>query len=407
MSCGIGSQVFEYGSIARVLFGIGAREQVGVEARNLTGGTNCLIITDPGVTKAHLTDEIVESLKREGFSVSICDKVEPEPSISAYKAVLEVAKKENPDVIVGIGGGSSLDTSKTVARALINPGALEEFINKEFPKPGVPLITIPTTAGTAAEVTPDSVIRLPDEKVKSCFYNTRATVAIVDPVMTLTLPKKLTAATGIDALSHAIESALSKMATPLTEALALESIRLISENLRVATFEGTNLEARKNMAWATLIEGFSESNAGDVEAHAVAHVLGGYYKVHHGEACAIALPYCMKYNLPVNVPILARIAKAMDQSISGTPRDMAEKGIYSVYELIREVGVSTSISQIEKASKDDIPDLVHLYRTNPNITTIFFDNFIKRGVPTEIEATEFFEEMFEPVFELPRRRSVE
>lgn len=399
MSSGIGSQVLEYGSIARVLFGIGAREQVGVEARNLTEGTKCLIITDPGVAKAHLADEIGESLKCEGFSVSICDEVEPEPSISAYKAVLEVAKKEKPDVIVGIGGGSSLDTSKTVARALINPGVLEEFINKEFPKPGVPLITIPTTAGTAAEITPDSVVRLPDEKVKSCFYNTRATVAIVDPLMTLTLPKKLTAATGLDALSHAIESALSKIATPLTQALALESIRLISENLRVATFEGTNLEARTNMAWATLIEGFSESNAGDVEAHAVAHVLGGYYKVHHGEACAIALPYCMKYNLPVNVPILARIAKAMDQSISGTPRDMAKKGIYSVYKLIREVGVSTSISQIEKASKEDIPDLVHLYRTNPNITTIFFDNFIKRGIPTEMEATEFFEEMFEPVFD--------
>lgn len=197
-------------------------------------------------------------------------------------------KKEKPDVIVGIGGGSSLDTSKTVARALINPGVLEEFINKEFPKPGVPLITITTTAGTAAEITPDSVVRLPDEKVKSCFYNTRATVAIVDPLMTLTLPKKLTAATGLDALSHAIESALSKIATPLTQVLALESIRLISENLRVVTFEGTNLEARTNMAWATLIEGFSESNAGDVEAHAVAHVLGGYYKVHHGEACAIA-----------------------------------------------------------------------------------------------------------------------
>ena len=399
MSHEIVNQIFEYGSIARVLFGTGAREQTGIEARNLTGGTKCLIITDPGIAKACLANEIVDSLKGQGFSISICAAVEPEPSLSAYKAVLTIAKKEQPDVIVGIGGGSSLDTSKTVARALINPGALEKFINREFPKPGVPLITIPTTAGTAAEITPDSVVRLTDEKVKSCFYNTRATVAIVDPLMTLTLPRKLTAATGLDTLSHAIESALSRMATPLTQALALESIRLVSENLRMATFAGTNLEARTNMAWATLLEGFSESNAGDVEGHAVAHVLGGYYKVHHGEACAIALPYCMKYNLPVNVPILARIARAMDHSISGTPRAMAEKGIYAVYKLIREVEVSTSISRIEQARQADIPALVHLYRTNPNITTVFFDNFIKRGIPTEIEATEFFTEMFQPVFD--------
>lgn len=407
MSNGLGNQVFEYGSIARVLFGIGAREQVGVEARNLTEGTNCLIITDPGVTKAHLTDEIVESLKREGFSVSICDKAEPEPSISAYKEVLGVARNEKPDIIIGVGGGSSLDTSKTVARALTNPGTLEEYVGKEFAKSGIPLITIPTTAGTAAEITPDAVVRLPDEKIKSCFFNTRATVAIVDPVMTLTLPLRLTAATGIDALSHAIESALSKRATPLTQAMALESIRLISENLRIATFDGSNLEARTNMAWATLIEGFSESNAGDVEAHAVAHVLGGYYQVHHGEACALALPYCMKYNLHVNVPILARIATAMDQSISGTPRDMSEKGIYSVYELNKEIGVYSSISDIEKADKGDIPELVHLYRSNPNITELFLESCCKRGVPSEAEATAFFEEMFDPVFELPRRRSIE
>lgn len=401
MSSGINSQVFEYTSIARILFGINAQQQVGVEAQKLTEGRKCLIITDSGVAKAHLIDGIEVSLKKAGFTVSICDEAEPEPTIPDYKKVLEIAKGEKPDILIGVGGGSSLDTSKAVARALTNPGTLEEYLGKEFPGPGIPLITIPTTSGTGAEVTPDAVVLLPEEKVKTCFFNTRAAMAIVDPTMTLTLPPRLTAATGLDALSHAIESALSKIATPLTQAVALESIRLVSENLRIATFEGSNLEARTNMAWATLLEGVSESNAGDVEGHAVGQLLGGYYRIHHGEACAIGLPYCMKHNLPVNVPILARIAKAMDPSISGTPRDMAEKGTYAVHELIEELRVPSSISHIERASKDDLPELVHLYCSSPNIATLFLENFSKRGIPSEAEATAFFEDMFEPSFSIP------
>lgn len=392
--------VFEYTSIGRVLFGANAVEQVGVEASVLVKGRNCLIVTDPGIVKAGAVDRIKISLEKEGFGVDVCDKGQPEPTLSAYQAVLEVAQAKDPDMLVGVGGGSALDIAKAVARALTSSRPLEEYLGKEFDTPGIPLITIPTTSGTGAEVTPDAVVRLPEEKVKSGFYNARATVAIVDPTMTLTLPPRLTAATGIDALSHAIESALSKIATPLTRALALESIRLISANLRTATSDGGNLEARTNMAWATLMEGFSESNAGDVEGHAVGHVLGGYYSVHHGEACGIALPYCMRYNLPVNVPILARIARAMDENASGTPADLAEKGIHAVHELIQQVGLPTSISEIEGVSEDDLPEMVKLYVTHPDITEIL-ELFAKRGVPSEAEATDLFRDMFEPPFSIP------
>lgn len=400
MSAEMSRQIFAYESIARVLFGPYACQQTGAEARNLTQGINALIITDAGVLKAGLIDDIDVALADEGFAVSICDNVAPEPAVADYETVLGVAKTKNPDIIVGVGGGSSLDVSKVVARGLTNSGALEDYVGEDFSLPGIPLITIPTTAGTAAEITPDAVVRLPDEKVKSGFINVRASVAIVDPTLTLSLPRRLTAATGLDALSHAIESALSKLATPLTRALALESIRLISKNLITAVSNGSDLEARKNMAWATLLEGFSEGNAADVEGHAIAHVLGGYYPVHHGEACAIALPFCMKYNLPVNTPILARIAMAMDDSISGCPQEMAENGIHAVCKLIADVGGPARISDIEGASKDDIPEMVRLYRTNPNIVE-FFEEWCKRGKPTEAEATTLFEEMFEPEFKLP------
>lgn len=400
MSAATRSQIFEYESIARVLFGAYASRQTGAEARNLTQGKNALIITDAGVMKAGLINVIEASLAEEGFTVGICAEVAPEPSVSDYESVLEDAKSKAPDLLVGIGGGSSLDISKVVARGLTNPGRLEDYVGQDWNSPGIALITIPTTAGTAAEVTPDAVVRLPDEKVKSGFVDVRASAAIVDPTLALSLPPRLTAATGLDALSHAIESALSKIATPLTHALALESIRLISGNLRTAVSNGQELEARTNMAWATLIEGFSEGNAADVEGHAIAHVLGGYYAVHHGEACAIALPFCMKYNLPVNTPILVRIARAMDDGISGTPQEMAVKGIHAVRRLIDDVGGPSRISDIGEASRDDIPEMVNLYRTNPNITE-FFEKWCKRETPTEAEATALFEEMFEPDFGLP------
>jgi alcohol dehydrogenase len=393
MSAEMSSRIFEYESIGRVLFGPEASKQTGTEAGKIADGKNALIITDPGVANAGLIDDIEASLVSAGFEVSMCSAVAAEPTVSDYEIVLEAAKQKRPDVIVGVGGGSSLDVSKVVARGLTCPGLLRDYVGEAFSTPGLPLITTPTTSGTAAEITPDAVVRLPDERVKSGFMGVRATVAIVDPTLTQSLPPRLTAATGLDALSHAIESALSKIATPLTQALALESIRLVSENLRTAVSNGGDLEARTNMAWATLIEGFSEGNAADVEGHAVAHVLGGYYEVHHGEACGIALPYCMKYNLPVNTPILARIARAMDENISGSPEEMAEKGIHAVRKLIDDVGAPARISDIATASKNDIPEMVDLYRTNPNIVE-FFEEWCKREIPTEAEARALFEEMY-------------
>lgn len=388
-------KLISYTSIGRVLFGVNAVEQVGPEASRLVPGRECLVITDPGIVRVGLISRIEASLKKSGFSMAICEKVQPEPSLGTYEAVLDVAWQARPDVIIGVGGGSSLDVAKAVARGLTNPKPLAEYVGREFDIDGIPIITIPTTSGTGAEVTPDAVVLLPDQKVKSVFLNARATVAIVDPTMTLSLPKRITAATGVDALSHAIESALSKMATPLTQALALESIRLISENLRVATFEGNNLEARSNMAWAALIGAFSESNAGDVEGHAMARLLGGNYRVHHGEVCGIALPYCMKYNLPVNLSTLARIANAMDPDITGSPRARAEQGIYAVYKLIQEIEAPTSLASIDGASREDIPRLARQYVTDPGITEML-RLYSRRGVPSEAEATQFLAEMFEP-----------
>ena len=392
----VDTNIYEYGGIGRYIFGVNASQQVGSEAKMLTDGRNCLIITDPGVAKVGLVDGVKSSLEKEGFHVDICAEVLPEPTVASIKAIVDVARDKKADILIGVGGGSSMDTAKATARALTSPGSLEDYIGQEFPTEGIPIITIPTTAGTAAEVTPDCVIRLPEERVKGVFGNVRARTAVVDPTMTLKLPPRLTAATGIDALAHAVESALSKLATPFTHAVAMESIRLICDNLRKATFNGSDLETRAKMSWATLIEGFSEGNAGDVEAHAIGHIIGPYYGIHHGEACGIALPYCMEFNLPVNEDVLARIAEAIDKKTVNLPaRKAAEVGICTVKGLIEGVGLPSKLADVKGADKKDIPKLVELYQNNPNIAEVF-GPFMKRTATRE-EITEMFENMFNGV----------
>lgn len=392
----VDTNIYEYGGIGRYLFGVNAVEQTGSEAKLLTDGRKCLIITDPGVAKVGLVDGVKSSLEKEGFHVDICAEVLPEPTIASIKAIVDTARDKKADILIGLGGGSSMDTAKATARALTSPGSLEDYIGQAFPTDGIPIVTIPTTAGTAAEVTPDCVIRLPEERVKGVFGNVRARTAIVDPTMTLKLPPRLTAATGIDALAHAVESALSKFATPFTRAAAMESIRLVCDNLRKAVSNGSDLETRAKMSWAVLIEGFSEGNAGDVEAHAIGHIIGPYYGIHHGEACGIALPYCMEFNLPVNEDVLARIAEAIDKkTVNLHARKAAEVGILAVKRLIEDIGLPSKLAGVKGADKKDIPKLVELYQNNPNIAEVF-GIFMKRTATRE-EITEMFENTFNGV----------
>jgi alcohol dehydrogenase len=283
---------------------------------------------------------------------------------------------------------------------LTNPGNLKEYLEKPWSKPSIPVITIPTTAGTGAEVTPAGVIILPEERVKGWFNGVQATVAIVDPLMSLTMPPKLTAATGIDALSHAIESALSTEAFPLTRTLAIEAIKLISRNLRRATYHGNDLEARYNMALAALLAGLSEGNAGDIEAHAIAHVIGAFYQIPHGIACGIALPYVMEYNLPVNEETLAHLASVMGEDTSGLSlREAAYKGIYATKELIEDVGLPVALKGVEGVDRKDIPEIVELFKTSPRIAAFF--NFCKRKM-TEENAIRLFEKMWNGMLGKPK-----
>ncbi len=389
-------KTFELQMPSRVIFGIGAVRQIGKESRDLKA-QEILIVTDTGVSTAGLVEKIREPLLKEGLRVEVWDQVEPEPSIVCVEELLDHVRNGRFDLLIGAGGGSSMDVAKAAAVLLNNPGQPEDYFaggKKEFENFGLPCITVPTTAGTGAEITWDAVIK--DRTGMKAFFEhryVRPTLAIVDPTMSAGMPPRLTASSGIDALAHAIESILTRRANPITEALALQSIRLISANLRTAVHQGTNLEARYNMALAALTEAFSEMNAGDIEAHAIGHLVGSLYHIAHGTACGIALPYAMEFNIVVSADRLTRIAEAIGEDVRGLPRkNAAYKGVYAVRQLVEDVNLPTTLKEIGVGRKE-IPKLAEDMLAIPWIR-VFFDQFTIRQMNRE-SAIEILENMWE------------
>ncbi|MBI3980122.1 MAG: iron-containing alcohol dehydrogenase [Chloroflexi bacterium] len=377
---------FELGLPGRVLFGIGMVQRIGQEAADL-GLQDGLLVTDPGVAGAGLVQKVTDPLKAAGIHVDVYDQAETEPGIASIEALLELVRSRSYGFLVGLGGGSAMDTAKAVAVLMTNPGEPEDYFaggKRQFSKPGLPCIAIPTTAGTGAEVTWDSVVK--DRTGTKAFFEhryVRPAVAIVDPLMSAGMPPRLTASSGIDALAHAVESFLTKLATPITQALALQSIRLISANLRLAVHQGDNLEARYNMALATLTEGLSETNAGDIEAHAFGHLIGSRYKIPHGIACGVILPYAIDHNLAIMPERVRLIAEAMGEPVDGLPvRKAASLAAPAVEQLIREVGLPTTLQEAE-IPRQDLRRLAADAVTIPWISVIF-ESFTVRTMTAEV-----------------------
>jgi alcohol dehydrogenase class IV len=388
-------RTFELRMPGWVIFGLGTVERIGVEAKHLNA-RRILVVTDQGVVKAGLADKVSQPLRNNGLDAELWSNVEPEPSLGCVEQLLEHVRKGRFDLLVGVGGGSSMDVAKAAAVLLNNSGDPEDYFaggKKEFQNPGAPCITIPTTAGTGAEITWDAVIK--DRSGMKAFFEhpyVRPTITIVDPMMSSGMPPALTATTGIDALAHAVESTLTRKTNPITQALALQSIRLVSANLRTAVFHGTDIEARYNMALATLTEAFSEMNAGDIEAHAVGHLIGSLYRIPHGMACGIALPYAMEHNIMVVPDRLSLIAEAMGEDTKRlTIRDAAYRSIIAVRELIEDIGLPTTLKEIG-VKKEELPKLAEDMVTIPWIK-VFFDFTFR--MMTKKDATQLLERMWE------------
>jgi len=340
----------------RVLFGLEAADKIGEEVKAV-GGRKVLVVTDPTMVKLGYLSKIKDLLEKENFEIEAYDKVEADPHIETAEAVAELARKGKFDVIVGLGGGSSMDMAKVASVAIRNPGPIKNYTGDEqVEKRGPPIICLPTTSGTGSEVTPYAVFSEEGKKRAIASHNIIPDIALVDPLFTVSMPPRITAGSGMDALSHAVESMLSLWSTPTTDALALEAIRIISRNLRTAYYNGRDIEARCYMALAATTSGLAFSGPRVVYGHSIAQTFAPLHDVPHGVSCGMTLPYVMDFYVPAVPTKLAAIAQAMGNPTRGlTAREAAEKAVRSVYELAQDLDIPSL--QDVGVSQGELPSL--------------------------------------------------
>ncbi len=342
-----------------VLAGVGAAERVGDEAKRL-GGARALVITDQGVLKSGWVDKTMERLQQAALKTTLFSDVMAEPNMDFLNDAVARVREGGPDVVVGIGGGSSLDSGKMIASLLANGGKVQDYFGIELiPKPSLPMVMLPTTAGTGSEVTPNAIFTDTVAKLKKGVVSPflLPDEAIVDPQLTVSCPAPITAATGMDALTHAIESYTSAKATPLTDIYATEAIRLISRSLRTAVFRGSDLAARTEMALGSMMAGVSLANAGVGAVHALAYPVGGKFGVPHGVSNSQLMPYVMEYNVLGNIQKFAEVARLMGEPVEGLAVSEAARVVVAATRRLGEdIGIPMRMSHF-KVTADAIPEM--------------------------------------------------
>jgi len=331
---------FEFILPTKIRYGAGILKTLGEELKNLKA-RKVMVITDKGLVNAGMVEKVITIINDENMDYIIYDEVEANPKDYNVEACAEVARLESIDTIVAFGGGSPIDAAKAVAVLARQGGKVRDYQGKgKIKEDCLPLITIPTTAGTGSEVTFSSVITDTREKFKFTIKSTAiaAKTAIVDPELTLTVPPLVTAATGIDALTHAIEGYTANCTEPIAEAVGLYAVEYISGNIVEAVKNGRNLAARDKMMMGSLLAGLSFSHADVASVHCMAEALGSLYDAPHGMCNAILLPYVMEYNLPFAEYKYARIARAMG-IVEKNDHEAAVKGIEHIKELSEEIGL--------------------------------------------------------------------
>lgn len=382
---------FVFSVPSNVIFGEGVSQQVG----QMVVQSNCkkvLCIYDKGIKEAGIAGKIIDNIKHSNIEIVTFEDVIPDPPVEVVEKAAAIAAKEGIDGIVAIGGGSSIDTAKAVNILLGNGGSLMDYegIN-QVPKRGVPLIAIPSTSGTGSEVTVASVItdNTNSRKVVIVGNNVGCDLAILDPLLTLGLPKSITAATGMDAFSHAVEALTTTLATPMTDALAIEAASMIYENFATAVSNGNDAEARAKMMMGSMIAGIAFSNGFVHLGHAMAHAMGAKWHIPHGVVCAIALPYALEHNVSFVPDKIRRLGMAMGLALDKemTDQDMADLVIDKIKSLSKMVGIPTLQELgVEKEAIEEICD-----QTMNELTIHFSHNPVTRETVKQILESMFHE----------------
>jgi alcohol dehydrogenase len=337
------------------LMGVGCSKDTGAQAKAL-GATKLLIVTDAGIAKMGVADQIKGQLEAAGLQAIIFSGAEPNPTDNNVHAGVKVYQENKCDGIVSLGGGSSHDCGKGIGLVIGNGGHIRDFegVNKST-KAMPPFLAINTTAGTASEMTRFCIITNTDTHVKMAIVDWRCTpnIAINDPVLMVGMPPSLTAATGMDALTHAVEAYVSTIATPITDACAIKAIELIARYLSPAVANGEDLEARDKMAYAEYLAGMAFNNASLGYVHSMAHQLGGFYNLPHGVCNAILLPAVSQFNLIACPQRFADIAVALGENVAGlSVTEAADKAIAAIRKLSASIGIPTGLKALNVKEQD-------------------------------------------------------
>ena len=351
----VGKQTFEFFIPNVSLMGVGCHERAGEELAS-RGCKKTLIVTDKGMTGLGFSAKFAEILKNAGVESVLYDETVPNPTDVNVMTGAQVYKENNCDSILTLGGGSPHDCGKGIGIVTSNGGIINDYegVNKMTQKMPT-FVAVNTTAGTASEMTRFCIITDTNRRIKMAIVDWRTTpdVAINDPELMLDMPPSLTAATGMDALTHAVEAYVSTAATPVTDACALQAISLVAQNLRAAVANGQDMTARDNMAYAEYLAGMAFNNASLGYVHAMAHQLGGLYDLPHGVCNAILLPHVSSFNMIANVDRFVDIAMALGENVDGLcARDAAELAIEAICVLSSDVGIPAGLKELGVKEKD-------------------------------------------------------
>ena len=383
------NKIFTFQLPRKILFGVNASEAVGAEAKTL-GGKQALLVTDGNMAKLGVSGRIVELLVKEGLKVDVFDAVDPEPVIEVAETVARAARKKRYDAIVGVGGGSILDMAKVAAVSITNAGPMRSYVGVDLvKKPGVQTILLPTTSGTGSEVTNVAVVTIAEDELKTSIISPHmfGRVAIVDPTLTYSLPPRLTASTGLDALSHALEALISVYSSPITDALAYQAVDYIYHNLLNAQRRG-DPESRYGMSLGSLIAGMAFGSAGVCLGHAAAYSFAVSHKVSHGMSCGLVLPYIFRFSAPAIPRKLPEVVRAMNlDTKSMKPGEIGSVISDAIFELMGELQVPRKLRDVG-IPEEEVPKLAD--------KLLSFKRLILRcpRQPSKEEALKIFEEMW-------------
>lgn len=370
------TDIFRHQMPRRFVFGNNAIESIGDEAQMMFGkNKKIMIVTDRGIVEAGLIDDAVKSLEKAGYKTVIFDEIIPEPPVSIVLKGTDVARSEKVDVIFGIGGGSSIDSAKAISVMVPYEGEIHDYLGEyKVQKPGLPMMFVPTTAGTGAELSNTFVLTddvKTKEKLSSQSHYTYADLALVDPILTKNLPQRITAESGMDAFSHCLESFVGLRANPLSELFSFRAIELIARNLRKAYSNGpNNPEARYAMCLGVCFGTLGVRSSATGNIHSTGYPLARKYHLSHGKAIALMMPAVMEFNLISNPEKFAAVANALGEPTAGlSPIEAAKRSVEGVKRLISDLNLTTRLRDIG-AKEEDFPEFAKSVLTNyPRITS--------------------------------------